>query len=198
MHASRIPLPANYVPLILTKRTFFTFSDIDEMNMITVISSRHLPYLCTQEGVSPRIPSNPQVHMVFAYIATFWSANQCSVSNQPISTQYLMRPRPHRVHKLQDMLHSLHSDSDQQKDNINCSPPLASSTFTSHHPLHQCVLARLRHSLHQRSPVTHCISMLSSTFKVGSFIFNACCPVDSVPLIPEVTFLLFYISDGSA
>ena len=28
------------------------------VSLITVISSRCLPYLCTQEGVSPRIPSN--------------------------------------------------------------------------------------------------------------------------------------------
>ena len=80
------------------------------------------------------------------------------------------------------------------------------------------------HSLHQHSPVTtRCISvyqsdsgthfncmhlpqdsassvvsMLSSTFKVGSFFFNAYQPTDSMPFIPEVTFLLFHISDGSA
>ena len=57
----RIPLTADYVPLILTRKTFLTLSDVNEMNLITVISSRHLPYLCTQEGVSPRIPSNPMM-----------------------------------------------------------------------------------------------------------------------------------------
>ena len=59
MHASCVPLTTDYAPLILTRKTLLTLSDIDEMNLKTVISSRHLPYLCTQGGVSPRIPSNP-------------------------------------------------------------------------------------------------------------------------------------------
>ena len=61
VHAFRAPLTADYVPLILTRKTFLKLGDIDEMNLITVISSRYLPYLCTQEGVSPRIPSNPMM-----------------------------------------------------------------------------------------------------------------------------------------
>ena len=32
------------------KEDILKLDDIDEMNRITVISSRHLPYLCTQEG----------------------------------------------------------------------------------------------------------------------------------------------------
>ena len=59
VHASHAPLTTDYAPLILKRMTSLISSDIDDVNLITVISSRHLPYLCTQEGVSPRIPSNP-------------------------------------------------------------------------------------------------------------------------------------------
>ena len=157
VHAYCIPLPMDYAPLILTKRTFFTFSDINEMNLITVISSRHLPYLCTQEGVSPGIPSNPMMSpgscglclhsliLVSQSALSIQSANQHSVSDEAMP--------PWSAYTV-DMPHSLHSDSDQQKDNINCTPPLTSSTFTSDHLLHQHVLTMLRHSLHQCSPVT--------------------------------------------
>ena len=48
--------------------------------------------------------------------------------------------------------------------------------------------------LQQYSP----ISVSSSTFEVGSFVFDACCLADSALLVPEVTFSLFHISDGSA
>ena len=58
VHASYAPQSAAYVPLILTEKTWLVFSVIGKMHLITVISSRHLPYLCTQEGTSPRIPSN--------------------------------------------------------------------------------------------------------------------------------------------
>ena len=50
VHASRIPLIVDYAPLKLTRKTLLILGDIDEMNLITVISSRHLPYLRTQEG----------------------------------------------------------------------------------------------------------------------------------------------------
>ena len=75
--------------------------------------------------------------MVFVYIASFWSANQWPASqsaNQhsvfPVS-QSAFHPRlghaPHGLHKPHDTPHSLHSDSDQQKDNINHTQPLTSS-----------------------------------------------------------------------
>ena len=32
---------------------------LNKMHLITVISLRHLPYLCTQDGVSPGIPPKP-------------------------------------------------------------------------------------------------------------------------------------------
>ena len=61
VHASHAPLTADYVPLILTKMTSLVSSGINDVNLITAISSRHLPYLCTQEGVSPGIPPNPMM-----------------------------------------------------------------------------------------------------------------------------------------
>ena len=59
-----------------------------------------------------------------------------------------VRPCPRRLHKLWDMSCSFHSDSDQQKDNVNRTQPPALSTFIIDSSLHQCVaLARLSHSL---------------------------------------------------
>ena len=74
-----------------------------------------------------------QVHMVFVYIASFWSANRHSVSDQPISIWYLIRPSPPPcgVHKLWNVLCSLHSDSNHQTNNNGCTQPLASSTSIS-------------------------------------------------------------------
>ena len=54
-----IPCPpgvAAYALMILTEKTSLTLGVIGKMYLITVISSRHLPYLCTQDGVSLGFP----------------------------------------------------------------------------------------------------------------------------------------------
>ena len=119
--------------------------DINEMNLITVISSRHLLYFCINHGTH---------HIPFIL-------------------------------------------TDQQKDNINCTQPLASSTFTSDHSLHQRVLARLSLQLHAPSTIW-CYQCIIIHFQ-GRFLCLQCMlSADSVLLVPEVTFLLFHISDDSA
>ena len=93
-------------------------------------------------GVSPRIPSNPMMsprpHGICLYSLILISqsaahllASQSALClpGQPIIIQSLIRPWPCGLHKLWDMLCSLHSDSDQQKDDINCTQPLTSSVF---------------------------------------------------------------------
>ena len=61
----------------------------DKKHVITVISLQHPHYLCTQGGVFPGIPhqtiQHHSDHVAFVYIASFWLANQNSVSDQPIS-----------------------------------------------------------------------------------------------------------------
>ena len=100
-------------------------------------------------GVSPRIPLNPMMspHLCGIYLHSLILISQ-SVPSLSLGHT------PHGVHKPQDTPHSLHPDSDQQKDNFNCTQPLASSMFTSDHSLHQRVLARLRHSLQLHAPST--------------------------------------------
>ena len=132
-------------------------------------------------GVSPRIPSNPMMSpcprgiCLCSLILISQSAAHLPTSQSVLGL--LLGHTLHRVHKPWDMPCSLHSDSDQQKD----------TTSTT-----------LNHSFHQRSSVTTCcismyqpdsdtrfncmhpqqdsassiISLLSSTFKVGSFFFN--------------------------
>ena len=58
VHAYCAPGAVAYSPLILTEKTSWTIGVVGTMHLITVISSRHLPYLHTQDGVFPRIPSN--------------------------------------------------------------------------------------------------------------------------------------------
>ena len=59
--------------LILTKKTWM-LGVFDKVHLITVVSLRHPPYLCTQDGVSPGIPpqttQHHPVHAVFVYIAS--------------------------------------------------------------------------------------------------------------------------------
>ena len=101
-------------------------------------------------GVSPRIPSNLMMSrcscgiclhsliLVSQSEASFLvSKSVFSLPGQPISIPSLIRPCPRRLHKPQDMPCSLHSDSDQQKDNINHTQPLASSAcnFDNTQPL---------------------------------------------------------------
>ena len=78
--------------------------------------------LLYSRGVSPRIPSNLMMsqhpHGICLHILIL-------ISQSAISSPF--RPHPHGLHKPQDMPCFLHSDSDQQKDNIKGTQPLASS-----------------------------------------------------------------------
>ena len=90
--------------------------DFNWVNLITVISSRCLPYLCTQEGVSPRIPSNLMMSQSPCGICLH---SLILISQSAFSSQF--RPCPHRLQKPWDTPCFLHSD------NINHAQPLASS-----------------------------------------------------------------------
>ena len=87
--------------------------------------------LMYSRGVSPRIPSNlmtsqcPCGICLYSLILISQSVISLQVSQSAFSYQF--RPCPSRLHKPWDTLCFLHSDSDQQKDNINCTQPLASS-----------------------------------------------------------------------
>ena len=133
MHSIPPDVAAN-VPLILTEKTLWMLGVIGKMHLITVISLRHLPYLCTQDGYPQGFPQTTwhhTVHAVFVYIASFSSANQHSVSNQPISILNLIRPCPHRVHKSQYVPCSFHSDSNHQTDNSHTPSPASSMSINS-------------------------------------------------------------------
>ena len=94
------------------------------VSLITVINSRCLPCLCTQEGVSPRIPSNPMMSQGPCGICLH---GLILISQSVISPQFRPHP-PHRQHKLHGLPPPFHSDSDQQKDNINCIQSMHSTT----------------------------------------------------------------------
>ena len=118
--------------------------------------------------------------MVFVYMALFQSVNQHSISYQPISIWYLIRPHPHGVHKPWYTLCSLHSDSNHQMDNKSHTQPLISSMSISssthcvsmyqqipgthfHCMLHQLYSTRCIH-LHLQGKFLHLSGRLSGTF----------------------------------
>ena len=214
MHASRMPHPMDYAPLILTMKT-------SQRNCCYLVCEPDNCYqfktfalLMYSRGVSPRIPSKPMMsqcphgiclHCLILIIQSVAQpANQCSVFPVSQSVFSLWSGHaPHRLHKPWNMPCSLHSDSDQQKNNINRTQPLTSSTFNTDNLLHQHVAsARLSHSLHQHSSSTIHDYQLHQHIIIcfqGKcfFFFNAHRPADSMPLILEIIFLLFPISDGS-
>ena len=129
--------------------------------------------LMYSRGVTPRIPSNPiTLPCPCLYSLILISQLVICLPTSQSALRLLLGHAPCGVHKLWDMPRSLHSDCDQQKDNINHTQPLTSSVFISDHSLHQHVPARLRHSLQLCASSTRLINVLSYTFKVGSF-FNA-------------------------
>ena len=74
-----------------------------------------------------------------------WPHSDQQISNQspgqPISNQSSVQatPYPNRLHKLCDSPCSFHSDSDQQKDNINCiQPPHSTICFIRMLPTRHC------------------------------------------------------------
>ena len=87
--------------------------------------------LMYSRGVSPRLPSNLMMsrHPCGICLHSLFLLSQSAIS-LPVSQLVFsspFRPHPHRLHKPWDTLCFLHSDSDQQKDNINCTQPLTSS-----------------------------------------------------------------------
>ena len=149
MHASCAPLTAGYALLILTETTLLVPSGINDVNLIVVISSRHLPYLCTQEGVSLGIPSNPMMSLSPCGICLH---SLILISQSALSIW--LGHTPHGVHKLWDPPCAFNSDSDHQIDNTSHTQPLTSSTFISEKPLHQHVPTKSRHSLRLHAPST--------------------------------------------
>ena len=135
--------------------------------------------------------------MVFIYRASFLSANQHSVSNQPISIRYLIRPCP-------------------PTEYINCGTHLVPLILTL--AIRQTTRPTPNHSFHPRQPIhsptaSACICKFQaltstvcsinntafgvSTFicKVSSFISQAGCLAHSALLVPGVnTFFPFQMA----
>ena len=144
MHASRAPHPMDYTPQILTVMTWcMTVSKW--VSLITAISSRCLPYICTQEGVSPWIPSNLMTSQhprgICVHSLTLISQSAISLS---------LGHAPCRLHKPLDPLCFLHSDSDQQKDNTNHTQPLASSVCSQQDTVNHTWFSMCHHLRHPR------------------------------------------------
>ena len=134
--------PHGYAPLILTMKTSLRYCCYQVYESDNCYQFKTFALLKYSRGVSPRIPSNLMMSQhpcgicLHSLILISQSAAHLPVSNsalslpsQPISILSLIRPCPRGLHKLWDMPCSLHSDSEQQKDNINCTQPLTSSAF---------------------------------------------------------------------
>ena len=175
VHASHMPHPTDYAPLIITMKTSQRYCCYLAWGSDNCYQFKTFALLMYSRGVSPRIPSNPMMSplpcdiclhsliLISQSVAHFLASQSVlCLPSQPISVPSSIRPCLHRLHKLWDMLCSLYSDSDQQKDNINHTQPLLHprSTWTTqlptssacyqgqHNPLHQCVeTARLSHPL---------------------------------------------------
>ena len=147
------------------------------VSLITVISSRCLPYLCTQEGVSPRIPSNlmtsqhPCGICLHSLILISQSAISLLVSQSVNSSQF--RPCPptdcinHGTHHVSFIL------------------TLTSRKTTS---------TALNHSLHPRAPnktlSTTCGSPRVITHSIqGKFV----CHLSSVHINPQIPHCLLLL-----
>ena len=203
-----MPHPMDYAPLILTMKTSQRYCCYLVCESDNCYQFKTFALLMYSRGVSPRIPSNPMMSqcpcgiclhsliMISQSVAHILASQSAlSLPGQPISIQSLLGHTPHGLHKPQDMPCSLHSDSDQQEDNINCTQPLASSTFNldnsathfismlsktaPHYLLHQHVAtARLSHllQLHASSAILsyqlHLHVIIHSQGKCSSF-FNA-------------------------
>ena len=141
MHASCVPHPMDYALLILTKKTSQRYCCYLVCESDNCYQFKTFALLMYSRGASPRIPSNPVMSqhphgiclhslILISQSAAHLLASQSALSlpGQPISIPSLIRPHPCGLHKPQDTPCSLHSDSDQQKDNINRTQPLASTT----------------------------------------------------------------------
>ena len=106
------------------------------------------------------------------------------VSQSAISPQ--LRPHPHRLHKLCDSPCSFHSDSDQQKDNINCiQQPCSTTCFIRMLPSRHC----------QPHAVLHMLSSTAS--KVSLYVTFLLCILTTytAPHMLTINFPLI-LSDG--
>ena len=142
MHASHMPHPMDYTLLILTMKTSLRYCCYLVCESDNCYQFKTFALLMYSRGVSPRILSNLMMSQhqcgicLYSLILISQSAaclpvsqSALSLPGQPISIPSLIRPHPHRLHKPWDTPCSLHSDSDQQKHNINHTQPLASSAF---------------------------------------------------------------------
>ena len=133
-------LPVRHLKIALNSEDLFSYWCYLVCESDNCYQFKTFALLMYSRGVSPRIPSNlimsqcPHGICLHSLILISQSAARLLVSQpvlslpgQPISIPSLIRPQPCGLHKPQDMPCSLHSDSDQQKDNINCIQPLASS-----------------------------------------------------------------------
>ena len=76
------------------------------------------------------------------------SVTSLLVSQSAISSQF--RPHPNRLQKPQDTPCFLHFDSDQQKNNINCTQPLASSVCFQQDTVNHTCFSACYHPRHPR------------------------------------------------
>ena len=121
--------------------------------------------LMYSRGVSPRIPSNLMMsrhpHGICLHSLILISQSVISLQVRQSVFSYQFRPPPCRLHKPRDMPCFLHSDSDQQKDNINHTQPLASSTcnINSTQPLASSAFKVSVHpsSMHIDPRIPHCL-----------------------------------------
>ena len=131
LHAFCAPRVAANVPLIFTEKTLLMLGVVSKMHLITVISSRHLPYLYTQDGVSPGISPN---HMTSPSPCIICLHSLLLVSQSAFSIR-----SPNQ-----------HSESDKAMpptECINCNTchvpfiltlTIRQTTATPNHLLHQC------------------------------------------------------------
>ena len=142
VHASRMPHLTDYMLLIPTMKTSLRYCCYLACESDNCYQFKTFALLMYSRGVSPRTPPNPMTSpwtcgiclhslILISQSAARFLARQSvfCLPGQPISVPSPIRPCPCGLHKLWDMPCSLHSDSDQQKENINRTQPLTSSTF---------------------------------------------------------------------
>ena len=137
------PHPTDYIPQILTVKTSLLTVVIwgQSDNCYQFKMSALFMY---SRGVSSimmsRCPCGICLHSL-----TLISQSAISLPVSQSAFSPLIRPHPLQTAKLWDTPCFLHSDSDQQKDNINCTQPLTSSTcnINSTQPLASSVCCHL-------------------------------------------------------
>ena len=176
MHASRTPNPVDYAPWILSE-------DIS-LGAVVILGESDKCYqfktfalLMYSRGVSPKDSLKPNDVMMSRGICLHNLILVSQSVSQPANQHSAIRlgHTPHRLHKPRDTPGFLHSDSDQQKDNINRTQPLASSAC----------------SIKQHS-TTHFICVLSSASKVRVHLSSMHVDLHTALLTLAIIFLLFF------